>query len=404
MKRGKIAVSGFVLIFAVLGMGFAVYGQYSISADEYPAIGTVTAYEIDTTNSVLVDLGSPGADQTWNFTQSLCGLTSQTDYVDPSVTPDGGTFPTADWAFRGFQWITLDAIELVGIEETRELAELTTYERMVSDTVLGVGVKAATSLYEAATPFENEATNFVFPMELGKTWDRVSSYSAQATIGSYTVDPLTMSDNAHIEVDGYGSLTIPMGTFTCVRLKILRHLLITARVYLGPILGWLTTTVVDEDYIAYEWYTEDAGMLLQVTSHGGEENENYTDAGLVVRMDSSSVLTGIGCDPTCDPNGSVPSAFVLGQNYPNPFNPTTSIRYALPEPARVELKIFSLLGQEIALIESGIKNAGVQEAVWDGTDFHHNGVPGGVYFYQLKAVPLNGNETIVQTRKMVMMK
>jgi hypothetical protein len=402
MKWGKNILSGFVLMIAIFVMVFSLYGQYSISSDEYPAIGTTAKYEVDTTNSVLVDVGSPGADQTWEFPQIFTGVNSRAEYVHPDSTPDGDSFPAAEWAFRGFQWIRMDAIPLVGLDQTRELAELTTYERMASDTVFGLGVKVVTPFYEGAVPFDNEATNFVFPMELGQTWERASSYSAQAVIGSIVADPLTVSDSANVVVDGYGTLTIPLGTFPCVRLKITRRLMIVARIQV--LTSWMDITVQDSEYITYEWHTEDAGMLLQVTSHSGEANENFTDAGLVVRMDSSSVLTGVECDPTCDPNTSVPSNFMLGQNYPNPFNPTTFIQYVLPEPASVELAIFNLLGQEIALIESGIKNAGVQEAVWNGKDHNNNNVPGGVYFYQLKVVSLNSNQSIIQTRKMVMMK
>ncbi len=400
MNGGKIIIALF-FVFTFFGMYFAVYGQYTISSSEYPIIGIKAKYDIDTTNAITVNVGSPGANQTWNFNQTLKGVEAQSEFVHPSATPDAGKFPTAEWAFRGFQWIRLDAKPPFLPNPTRTLSELTLYERTASDTVFGIGVKTVTLFYQSALPFDQEATNYVFPMEIGKTWTRISSYSTPATIGTITANPLTVSDSARIEVDAYGSLTIPYGTFQCVRLKIKRHLLIQARILL---FGWMTITVDDAEFITYEWHTKDAGMLLQVSSHGGEESENFTSASLVVRMDSSSVLTGVECDPTCEPGSYIPEGFKLDQNYPNPFNPTTSIRYALPEPSRVELKVFSILGQEVAVVESGIKSAGLHNAVWNGENFYNKPLPGGVYFYQLKVIPISGNRIVVQTRKMIMMK
>ncbi len=92
---------------------------------------------------------------------------------------------------------------------------------------------------------------------------------------------------------------------------------------------------------------------------------------------------------------SVPKNFVLGQNYPNPFNPTTSIAYALPEAAQVELKVYNLLGQEVKTLVNHEQPAGPHQIVWDGTDASGNGVASGVYFYKLKT------PTFVETKKMM---
>jgi len=94
----------------------------------------------------------------------------------------------------------------------------------------------------------------------------------------------------------------------------------------------------------------------------------------------------------------VPKNFVLGQNYPNPFNPMTKIDYALPEAARVELRVYNLLGQEVRTLVDYEQPAGPHQIVWDGTDASGNSVASGIYFYKLKT------PSFLETKKMMFVK
>lgn len=97
--------------------------------------------------------------------------------------------------------------------------------------------------------------------------------------------------------------------------------------------------------------------------------------------------TGVGDD------GVLPQKFALSQNYPNPFNPTTRISYTIPGGTNVKLTVFNSLGQEVATLVDGFKEAGVHEA-----SFSAAGIPSGMYFYRINA----GGFT--ETRKMVVLK
>ncbi len=88
-----------------------------------------------------------------------------------------------------------------------------------------------------------------------------------------------------------------------------------------------------------------------------------------------------------------PSRIDLAQNYPNPFNPATTIRFSLTENAVVSLKVFDLLGKEIAVLINAEYKAGTHKAEWDATRY-----TSGVYFYQLTT---NG-KTI--TKKLALLK
>lgn len=96
---------------------------------------------------------------------------------------------------------------------------------------------------------------------------------------------------------------------------------------------------------------------------------------------------------------SVPREFSLSQNYPNPFNPTTTINFSLPERVRVELKIYDLLGREVAtLIDGDEIGAGTHRVQWNGRNRFGETVSTGVYFYRIVA------GGFVQTKKMVLVK
>ena len=94
-----------------------------------------------------------------------------------------------------------------------------------------------------------------------------------------------------------------------------------------------------------------------------------------------------------EPELGQPVMYQLAQNYPNPFNPATRIRYSLPERAAVTLKIFNVLGQEVASLVNEVQEQGNYVAL-----FEANSLASGVYFYKLEA----GKFT--QTMKMLLMK
>ncbi|MCX6142821.1 MAG: alpha/beta fold hydrolase [Ignavibacteriales bacterium] len=85
--------------------------------------------------------------------------------------------------------------------------------------------------------------------------------------------------------------------------------------------------------------------------------------------------------------------FILGQNYPNPFNPRTTINYQVAKPSKVLLKVYNMLGEEIAVLVDEHKEAGIFQAQWNALS-----VPSGVYFYRLQA------GEYVESKKMILLK
>jgi hypothetical protein len=89
----------------------------------------------------------------------------------------------------------------------------------------------------------------------------------------------------------------------------------------------------------------------------------------------------------------LPTHFYLDQNYPNPFNPSTTISFTLPSKSVVSLKVFDLIGREVATIVSEEMSEGNHTEQWNAENY-----TSGVYFYRLHA------ETFTETKKLVLLK
>lgn len=102
--------------------------------------------------------------------------------------------------------------------------------------------------------------------------------------------------------------------------------------------------------------------------------------------------------PTVSVDINLPAEFSLEQNYPNPFNPSTVIRYQLPVNGKVSLKIYDVLGKEIATLVDEYKEAGRYEIEFPVETRHASSLPSGVYLYKLQS------GEFVQVKKMVLMR
>jgi len=97
----------------------------------------------------------------------------------------------------------------------------------------------------------------------------------------------------------------------------------------------------------------------------------------------------------------IPTEFALLQNYPNPFNPSTVISWQLAVGSHVTLKIYDVLGNEVAILVDGNQSAGTHEVMFQSAVGSQQ-LASGVYFYQLRSSFGGGN--FVQTRKMIVLK
>jgi hypothetical protein len=101
----------------------------------------------------------------------------------------------------------------------------------------------------------------------------------------------------------------------------------------------------------------------------------------------SLLLTGVNKEEM------LPTEYALRQNYPNPFNPSTTISFGLPSRSFVSLKVFDVMGRDVATLTFDVLNAGTYSRQWNA-----GAMPGGVYFYRLQA------GAFTETRSLILLK
>jgi photosystem II stability/assembly factor-like uncharacterized protein len=160
-------------------------------------------------------------------------------------------------------------------------------------------------------------------------------------------------------------------------------------------------------YCAVGYGDEIGKYSYYVSFNNGESwneiNSGVSNAGYSLEFDSNGFLyvgtTNRGvfrsvetttCVPLMD---IIPSMHFLTQNYPNPFNPITSMQYTIGSRQFVTLKVYDLLGREVATLVNEEKPAGEYEVEFNGAT-----LPSGIYFYQLKAGQYS------ETKKMILLK
>jgi len=150
------------------------------------------------------------------------------------------------------------------------------------------------------------------------------------------------------------------------------------------------------DYITINWDIKDKTHQYKLQDASGTEYKiNSTGS---IKLPNKSTQTEIKLSVE---KPELPKEFALHQNYPNPFNPSTIINYQLPIANWVTLKVYNVLGQEVATLVDEKKDAGRYEVQFDGSK-----LSSGVYFYKLTARdPENrSNQFMVSVKKLILLK
>jgi len=113
------------------------------------------------------------------------------------------------------------------------------------------------------------------------------------------------------------------------------------------------------------------------------------DSGTILKTTTGGVLTNFS-----NSSSEIPDKYFLSPNYPNPFNPVTNLEFGISKLGFVTLKVYNVLGNEVAVLVNEKKNAGNYSAEFDGSQY-----PSGIYFYSLKVA---GN--IIDTKRMILLK
>jgi len=166
---------------------------------------------------------------------------------------------------------------------------------------------------------------------------------------------------------------------------------------------WMTANDVtpvtgsDNTYPSLADLVDSKMHIVYLTSplQGNSVQGNHADTTVIVKHLAVAV-SSLSTTPLVEVRGSQVSApmnYSLDQNYPNPFNPSTNISFTLPATSTISLKVYNVLGQEVATVASGTYSAGVHTVTFDASKLST-----GVYFYKLEA------GSFVTVKKMMLLK
>ncbi|MFA7418686.1 MAG: T9SS type A sorting domain-containing protein [Melioribacteraceae bacterium] len=157
---------------------------------------------------------------------------------------------------------------------------------------------------------------------------------------------------------------------------------------------------VSNDY-GVSWKKYDSGLPIITYINSIAESGTYLYFGAdngVYAIPSQEILTNIEAS-----DKALPSNYTLSQNFPNPFNPETTISYSLPKSEHVTLKVYDVLGREVATLVDEYKQTGTYNSKFSIINYN---MSSGVYFYQLRAGnPSAGSgQGFAETKKFVLLK
>ncbi|MDH3267823.1 MAG: T9SS type A sorting domain-containing protein [Ignavibacteria bacterium] len=317
------------------------------------AVGNSATIHEDTLQS-SVDIGSPGGGNNWDFTTLQSNLMVSLESVDPASTPYIGDFPGAN--------ICTYSLSNIGGDQS----EIWSYS-----TINGAFDVLGNAVTSSIVPgFVTEIRNdpyrrqFEHPMTINSQW----SHPYIQTLYINGTPLISSSVSLSALVDAYGTMTIPGGA-SYGALRIRDEITISG------------LTSVSYNFVAINGAQVSVSAVDANPPNSGTINVDGTSYNGALTTSGVEQLSGL------------PTDYTLSQNYPNPFNPSTNIEYSIPEASFVQLKVYDILGNEVATLVNEEQSVGTYRA-----DFASNGLASGLYIARITA----GNYT--NSIKMTLMK
>jgi hypothetical protein len=325
------------------------FAQTTVTLENFMSVFTPGSYHYYTGNSGNYNIGQFAGPQVFDYSNvDLQNLNISNNYLISSIPILAERFPQ----------------DGITIGETPTTIEKNPVFLVKGDSVFNVGQASLVPEYRFShyAPYELLGK---FPVTYGSSFSQFITYYDTTYNSNWQIISAYVSSSTEIiTIDAYGTLRLQSGDYECLRMK---------RDHTG---------YGDKEFI----FITREGIFLDVLS------ASYADTGLVAG-DFFILLpsTFVSVD-----NERIPvTEFNLEQNYPNPFNPSTRISWQSPVSSWQTLKVYDLLGREVATLVDEYKNAGTYNVEFGIDNLE---LSSGIYFYQLKA-----GEYLV-TKKMMFLK
>lgn len=351
-----------LLVFCFLFLPITLLAQISISSSDvqsWYSIGKAVRYVYNDSVKFNFNIGIAAAtSQSWTLPSVKMSDSISQVNLPPSITPYASRFPRATHAQRVIN------------TSAGNTTTIYTFTRIATDSLIDLGSATRSQASGRDTTYFDiyYQLESLLPATYGMSVSRRDS--TFKGFGAYSIH------RTNDVFDAFGSITLPIGTY-----QALRHKEMTFNENHFP--GLPTNT---DSSVSFTWISRE-GVFLNV----GPVSANPGNGSIPVQSVSYSYVTaatGIARGET-----SLPDNLVLQQNYPNPFNPSTTISYQLPAFSAVTLRVYDVLGKEVATLVEGVQQAGSHTVVFDGSSLRS-----GVYFYRIQAGSFQA------TRKLMLIK
>jgi len=362
----KIHMTVLTFLFTLIVLSTVTLAQISITSTDASAInavGNVITNHLDSTTT-SIDIGSPGA-TSWDFSALNSHYSSTFTSVVPSSTPYySSDFPTSNVAF----YFNIDLMGNSGEGWAYSTQNANNYEQngVVVKAVIDPDTMLMKEIYSPAQVF------FPLPLTYNSQWG--SSFTITNTTYFNGV-PFIITTANHTEtviVDAWGNMTMPGGAvLQALRLR-------RDDRYTSPSPPFYNRT------ISYSFLTK-SGSVVEIVA-----NDTTAPNSGIIQTDGAtwSISGAVGVED----EDQIPTQYSLSQNYPNPFNPSTTIKFSILSSEFVTLKVYDVLGNEVATLVNEEKPAGSYEV-----NFSASQLSSGVYFYTINA------GSFIETKKMILL-
>ncbi len=356
--------TAFIIISAVVQFASA---QITITSNDILGlIGSEQVGEYDSSSTITVNVGTAGENQSWDFTANSTNMEYTLSFLTPQETPFNDDFPQANF------------VTFSDLSQADTIYHFYSYATITSSKFLTLGSGNIINIpneYDTSYATFNEDET-PLPLTYGQKWE-----VAQTDTVDFTGYVSITTEKSSFSVDAWGTVTLPSGTYDCLRL---REDYVSSSVW---IIGGNEIPTDTVSKIIYTWLSKDNYLICDIESQNEETNPEFTNASYFSRLKSTT--TSIDDDLTSVAVGG----FSLKQNYPNPFNPVTVISYRLGKADQVKLNIYDSAGRHVQTLVDSYQSSGQHSVQWNA-----EGLASGVYYYRLQ----NGTHT--EIRKAILLK
>ncbi len=327
----------------LLALTILSYGQIVITNDDIAPVGTTIFMANDTVPADEIVPGDAGADKSWDFINVVAHTIDTMDFVMPASTPYADEFPASNFAIDN--------------SSEQDSTDLYFYMTRNSDKMASLGFVGESPGGVFIWKVTPEDVILDFPV----TYQ--NSYSENYTEVAVFSSPQPGADSVRLknttskqtDVDAWGTLSIPMGTFDVLRQRIDEVTTDSVFVLIGG--NWLFISRTQDSTTSYSWWTDDAAVGFQLFGiEIDKSNGEITDVSFM-----SGTTVGVADHP-----------IVESRAYPNPVTDVLNIEFE--KPVSGELVLLNQLGQQLRYKQ--LSSAG-------RVSLDLSQLPKGIYFYRV---------------------